>query len=149
MLLMSSTLPSQVTDPSPGDGIGPGLQVFYDADCGFCVRTSRFLRRLDHRSHLELIPLHLAAETASDAPPVQVLVESIHVRDQHGQWSVGGAAMIRVASVLPMLRPLAFVGSLPIIRAVVEPTYRLIAANRHRISRLVGDDACRIEPDRP
>jgi predicted DCC family thiol-disulfide oxidoreductase YuxK len=65
----------------------------------------------------------------------------MHVRDG-GRWSVGGAAWLRIAEVVPTLRPLAILARLPFVHPFVEPVYRVIARNRHRISRLLGDDAC-------
>jgi predicted DCC family thiol-disulfide oxidoreductase YuxK len=35
--------------------------------------------------------------------------------------------------------------SLPGIRGLVDPAYRLVARNRHRISRRLGLNACRVD----
>lgn len=116
------------------------VQVFYDADCTFCTRTARVLRRLDRGRRLRLTPLS-RADGMSDAPSQARLVESLHIRDRSGRWFSGGEAWLRIADVVPALRPLGLVGRLPLARPVVDIAYRLIAANRHRISRLMGDDA--------
>lgn len=121
------------------------ILVLYDADCGICSRSSRFLRRLDRDRRLHVIPLQAAANVA-DAPPMDDLLEALHVRDRHGHWSVAGAAWIRIAEELPLLRPVATVARIPVIRRFVEWTYDRVAGNRGRISRLLGDDACPIEP---
>ena len=121
------------------------LLVLYDADCGICTRTARVLRRLDHGRRLRLLPLQDAGGIA-DAPPMDVLLCSIHVRDGRGRWTAAGAACLRIADEIPLLRPLAMVGRLVPSR-VVEWAYAHIAGNRHRLSRLLGDDACAI--DRP
>jgi predicted DCC family thiol-disulfide oxidoreductase YuxK len=120
------------------------LQVFFDADCGFCAHSASVLRRLDRRRRLSLVPLQRAAEVVPDAPPIDALLESMHVRDQAGRWIVGGAAWLRIADEIPLLRPLEYLARLPGFRSLVEPTYALVARNRHRISRLLGDDACSI-----
>jgi predicted DCC family thiol-disulfide oxidoreductase YuxK len=122
-------------------GVQPRLQVFYDADCGFCTRSAGLLRRIDRRGRLELIPLQEAGVAVPDAPPGDRLLDKMHVRDG-GRWSVGGAAWLRIAEVVPTLRPLAILARLPFVHPFVEPVYRVIARNRHRISRLLGDDAC-------
>jgi predicted DCC family thiol-disulfide oxidoreductase YuxK len=67
----------------------------------------------------------------------------MHVRDAAGRWSIGGAAWLRIADALPALRPLAWFARLPFMRPLVEPVYAVIANNRHRLSRVLGDDACR------
>jgi predicted DCC family thiol-disulfide oxidoreductase YuxK len=124
------------------------LQVFFDADCGFCAHSASVLRRLDRKHRLSLVPLQRAAEVVPDAPEIRALLASMHVRDRAGRWSVGGAAWVRIASEIPLLRPLAFLARLPGLRTLVEPAYALVAANRHRISRLLGDDACVIPQTR-
>ena len=68
----------------------------------------------------------------------------MHVRDGTGEWSVGAAAWVRIAREIALLRPLGAVARLPVLRRLVEPTYALVAGNRQRISRLLGDDACDI-----
>jgi len=119
------------------------LQVLYDADCGFCSRSAGLLRRLDRAGRLELIPLKSAAAAAlPGAPPDDRLLERMHVRDASGHWSIGGAGWLRIADAVPALGPLAFLARLPVVHRFVGPAYALIARNRHRISRLLGDDAC-------
>lgn len=126
----------------------PALAVFYDADCGFCTRSALILRRLDWLHRLEIVPLSQAAEVAPDAPPEGELLELMHARDTDGEWFIGGQAWLRISDDLPLLRPLGLVARLPLIRDLVEPVYAVIAGNRHRISRLLGDDACRVQPAR-
>jgi hypothetical protein len=46
---------------------------------------------------------------------------------------------------VPALRPFAGAAGRPGIRALVEPAYRLVARNRHRISRRLGLTACRVD----
>ena len=119
------------------------LLVLYDGDCGICSRSARLLRRLDHDRHLRLMPLQVAGQIA-DAPAVEVLLDAIHVRDADGRWSVGGSALTRIAEAVPLFRPIAIVARVPVFGRFVDWTYTRIAANRHRISRLLGDDTCAI-----
>ncbi len=123
--------------------------VLYDADCGFCIRSARLLRRLDREGQLDIMPLQHAAETMADVPDLDALLEAMHVRDAAGRWSTGGAAWVRISQEIALLRPLGFLGRLPIIRRLVEPTYALVADNRHRLSRLLGHDGCHIDQGKP
>jgi predicted DCC family thiol-disulfide oxidoreductase YuxK len=125
------------------------MQVFFDADCGFCSRSAGVLRRLDRAGQLDLVPLHDASAVVPGAPSERRLLEGMHVRDHAGRWSVGGAAWLRIAQVVPALRPLRLLARLPFVRPFVEPVYGLIASNRHRISRLLGDEACVRRGGRP
>jgi predicted DCC family thiol-disulfide oxidoreductase YuxK len=124
------------------------LLVLYDADCGICSRSARVLRRLDRAGHLQLLPLQAAGRIAG-APPLDVLLETMHVRDEYGRWSVGGSAWTRIGRGVTVLRPLALLAGLPVIRRFVEWTYALVARNRLLLSRLLGDDVCRTEPRTP
>ena len=120
------------------------LLVLYDSDCGICTRSARLLRLLDRRARLHLLPLQAAGDVAG-APQRDVLLEAIHVRDEYGRWSVAGNACIRIGQEVPVLRPLAILAGLPVMRRLVERLYALLARRRYRISRLLGDDACQIE----
>lgn len=116
--------------------------VLYDADCGFCSWCATALDRLDRGHRLRLLPLQSAATALDDAPPERLLLESMHVRDDAGRWDRGGAALLRIARVVPILRPLAIAGRLPFARLGFEAWYRVIARNRHRLGRLLGLDGC-------
>jgi predicted DCC family thiol-disulfide oxidoreductase YuxK len=122
--------------------------VLYDSHCGICSRSARLLRRLDRAGRLHLMPLQAAGELAG-VPPLDVLFDAIHVRDEHGRWSVGGAAWTRIGQEVTVLRPLAFLAALPVIRTFVEWTFALVARNRHRLTRLLGNDVCQVEPRTP
>lgn len=124
------------------------LLVLYDADCGFCSRSAQVLRRLDRDGRLHLLPIQ-AARNVADAPARDLLLEAIHVRDQDGHWSVAGAAWIRIGLEITVLRPLALLAGLALIRRFVEWAYARVAGNRHGLSQLFGDDACPIEPTTP
>jgi predicted DCC family thiol-disulfide oxidoreductase YuxK len=123
------------------------LIVLYDADCGICTHTARLLRRLDRRARLDLRPLEVGAELP-DAPSLDALRDVLHVRDASGRWTAGGAALVGIGRALPLLRPIAVAASLPGFRRLVEPGYRLVARNRHRISRWLGLTACRVDGPR-
>jgi predicted DCC family thiol-disulfide oxidoreductase YuxK len=118
------------------------MQVLYDADCGFCARVAGLLRRLDREDRLDLVQLQRAGAVLPDAPSEDRLRDRMYVRDAGGNWSIGGAAWLRIADVVPALRPVARLARLPFVRPFVEPGYALVARNRHRISRLLGDEAC-------
>ncbi|MEX1072209.1 MAG: DCC1-like thiol-disulfide oxidoreductase family protein [Chloroflexota bacterium] len=112
------------------------VQVFYDSDCAFCTRVARVLRRLDRRHRLRLVPLREASALA-DAPSQARLSAALHCRDRSGRWFAGGDACLRIAAEIPGLRLLARLGRLPVAHGMVDLGYRLIAANRKRLSRLV------------
>jgi predicted DCC family thiol-disulfide oxidoreductase YuxK len=120
--------------------------VLFDADCGICSQTARLLRTLDTAERLRLLPLESAASTLPDAPPLADLRRQLHARSPDGEWSSGGDAVRRIAAAVPVLRPLSILGSLPVARGILDVTYDLVAANRHRLSRLLRTPVCRVEP---
>jgi predicted DCC family thiol-disulfide oxidoreductase YuxK len=124
--------------------VSGALLVLYDADCGIGTHSARLLRRLDRGRRLDLVPLQRSPGVL-DAPPLAELRDALNVRDASGRWAVGGAAPVRIGRALALLRPLALVAGLPGIRGLVDPAYRLVARNRHRISRGLGLAACRVD----
>ncbi len=124
------------------------IYMLYDADCGLCSRTAEALRILDSRGRLRIIPLQRAAvDLGNEAPPVSSLLATLHVGSPADGWWTGGAAAMRLAREIPVLRTLAWVGSLPGFSRLVEPGYRLLATHRDRIGRLVGADRCQFRGD--
>ena len=88
------------------------------------------------------------ARDVVDAPPEDVLLEAMHVRDADGRWSHAGAAWIRIAREIRVLRPLAIAARLAPIRSLVEWTYWRVSDNRDRLSHVLGDAACDVKPRR-
>jgi predicted DCC family thiol-disulfide oxidoreductase YuxK len=123
------------------------LTVLFDDDCGFCRQCALVLRRLDGRGRIDFVPLQAAATWLPGAPPQSALLASMHALTADGAWVRGAEAWIRIASIVPLLRPLAFVARLPLVRPLADSIYALVAANRHRVSRLLGT-SCRVPPGR-
>jgi acetyl esterase len=114
------------------------LTVLFDADCPFCMHTTKVLQRLDHKHRLTFVPLQVAASILPDAPSREELTASLHVRSTDGEWVHGGAACLRIAAAVPLLVPLALVGRLPFAAVAADRLYRVVARNRHRLSRRLG-----------
>lgn len=126
------------------------LYVLYDGDCGLCSRTAQALRILDRRGRLRLLPLQLAGvKLGTAAPPLATMRQTLHAGDPGRGWSNGGAASLRIARAIPVLRSLAVVGSLPLLNRLVEPVYVLLASNRDRIGHVLGAAHCRFDGDAP
>ena len=123
----------------------PPLTVLYDADCGVCRLTILALLRLDWRHRLDVVPLgSFAAVPPEEAPTVEELRATLHVRDEDGRWSRGGAAALRIAGALPLLVPLALAGQLPGLAWLAERSYDAVAAHRGAISHALGLERCAI-----
>jgi predicted DCC family thiol-disulfide oxidoreductase YuxK len=122
------------------------LLVLYDADCGICSHTARWLQRLDSGRRLLVLPLQSPPAWA-DAPPTERLMTEIHVRDRDGRWFAGGGAALRILRELPITRPVGWVWSFRPLRPIVDAGYRLVADHRGRIGRALGLGVCSLEPE--
>ena len=140
-------------DQTPDSPTRPGaLVVLYDADCGFCAATVRWLRRRDRAGRLTFVALQDAAAVAEPwraAVAGHDLRAALHVVDPaSGKVAEGGPAMLAVLRVLPHWRLAARLGSAPPIAPLIDVAYRLVAGHRHTLGRLVGAEgpACRLPP---
>ncbi len=122
------------------------LLVLYDADCGICTRFACWLARRDRDRRLDLEPLQQAPRVAPDAPAAGELLAALHVRGADGRWHRGGDAVLTALEALPHWRPLARLVRRSPVSLLVEPGYRLVAANRGLASRLLGAEACPLPP---
>jgi predicted DCC family thiol-disulfide oxidoreductase YuxK len=138
MLLVSSLFSASTASSAPPVRV----LVLYDADCGICTRAACWLARRDRDRRLDLEPLQAAASLAPDAPPAAELELALHVRAADGRWHRGGDAVLTALAALPRWRLLAGLVRRTPLGLVVEPAYRLVAANRGLASRLLGVEAC-------
>ena len=119
--------------------------VLFDADCGICQASAAWLRRRASPEALEVRPLQ-SAEAIPGAPPIEVLRCVIHVRDPSGTWHRGGDGILTALAAVPRWRWFAAIVRRSPLGLLVEPAYRVIAANRRALSRRFGLDACSVEP---
>jgi len=138
-----ASIPPEIAVEAPPS---PRLTMMFDADCGFCGRSAMVLHRLDRDHALRIVPLQRAAERVPDAPPVERLLDIIHVRDDQGRWTTGGAAWLLIMDEVPALRPVGRLVRRKPVRPLVEPAYRWVADHRWLLSRLLGARACRLRP---
>jgi predicted DCC family thiol-disulfide oxidoreductase YuxK len=130
----------------------PALIVLYDADCGFCMATVRWLQRRDRAGRLTFIPLQDAAadeESWRTSVAGHDLRAALHVVEQaSGAVVEGGPAMLAVLGALPRWWVVARLAATRTVAPLVDAAYRLVAGHRGALGRLVGADgpACRLPP---
>jgi predicted DCC family thiol-disulfide oxidoreductase YuxK len=105
--------------------------VLYDDDCGFCRWTLAWALRRDRDHTLTIAPIQSSTgdELLADLDAAERL-RSVHVVHDDGRRTSGGHAVSDVLRELPSAPLLARVAGIPIV-------YRLAAANRSKLSRLV------------
>ena len=114
--------------------------LLYDGDCGLCTASAAWLARRAPAGELRVLPLASAAADPAIAPLVvgRDLARTLHVVTADGEVVTGAHAVLTVARIVPRWGAVARLGDHRVGRALLEPAYRMVAANRHRIGRAVG-----------
>jgi predicted DCC family thiol-disulfide oxidoreductase YuxK len=121
--------------------------LLYDSDCGFCRWSVDKVLAWDRRGRLR--PLKLQdpeADSLLEGMSEEAKMSSWHLVTPEGHVYSAGAAAPVLLRVLPGGKPLAaLLGAFP---GVTEGAYRVVARNRDRFGRLVGQKACQVDPGR-
>jgi predicted DCC family thiol-disulfide oxidoreductase YuxK len=121
--------------------------VLYDGDCGLCRWSAETLRRWDRHGRLRFAALQ--TPEAGDLLPGfsdQARFASWHVVDRPGHVRSASAAVPIVLRLLPGGKPLAAVAAR--FPRATERAYRVIADRRDLLGRLLGPEACAVDPGR-
>jgi predicted DCC family thiol-disulfide oxidoreductase YuxK len=121
--------------------------VLYDDDCGFCRWSADRIRGFDRRG--ALVFASIQGPTGADllrAVRSELRLASMHaVTADRRVWS-GGEAVRVILRELPG-GPLTS-GVVAAFPGLTDRLYRLVAENRERLGRLLGQDACNVDPSR-
>jgi predicted DCC family thiol-disulfide oxidoreductase YuxK len=111
--------------------------LIYDDTCDICSTAVRRVSKLDKNGEVDLVPISQALKLKEyDLPGESELKEEIHLITPTGRIIAGADAIGYLARALPRTRVWGRLISLPIIRQAARFVYRLIARNRHRLSRM-------------
>ena len=136
-------------DTHPGERYTPPAGwVVYDGACGVCSRLARRFRGMLGRRGFALVPLQAPWMSSrlrfSYGIPLENLLDEMRVLTADGRALGGADAVLFLAGRVWWTRPLAALGSLPPLRALLGRGYRWFAARRHRFSQ-----SCAIHPAPP
>lgn len=110
-----------------------GAMFLYDADCGFCTRCARTLRRLSGQGRYDVVALQSVAPATVGLTADQFASASWFVAaDGTARSGREGIARALLAGRRG-LRPLGAALRLPGVRRIGDLAYTWIAANRHRL----------------
>lgn len=117
---------------------------YYDADCGFCQQSARLLRLLTD-AHLDVLPAHPQDRNVPVAVATEIATHAVaHCGDE---FFFGHEAIGQTLRAYGRCAGIRLVGNL-LCSEAMGPLwgwgYQLIAKNRHRLSRLVGTQACKL-----
>lgn len=122
--------------------------VLFDGGCGLCRWSAEKLRRWDGAGELGFATL--------DSPAADETLAGMDRETRFGSWHLvgadgrvwsAGAAIPEILRLLPGGAPLAMLASLS--PALTERAYRAVSHHRHRLGRLLGQQACAVDPTRP
>src|SRR6185436_19081141 len=117
--------------------------VFYDRDCGLCLRSIERLRPILSRHGFGLAPLQAGwVRDRLHLKPEDPLTEMVLLTEDGARFG-GAEAILKSAQYIWWARPFAAVGRLPGVRPLLHRVYRYIAARRHCVSGVCRIDATR------
>lgn len=111
-------------------------QIVYDADCGFCTRSARWID--DHPVAWQSLDLAAVGATRDQADHFVGWLEGGRIR---ALGAPAIAAGLRARG--PWTTPAGWLIDLPGVRRLAARVYRVVARHRHRLPG--GTAACRID----
>ena len=114
-------------------------RILYDSDCEFCRRSMSLIKQLDKENLTQGVPLCEQALTDLNVPAsIDECTKQMHVVSGSGKIYVGFFAIIKLASLFPQTKALAWLAWYLLPAGFGCLFYRLIANNRYRLSRCSG-----------
>ena len=116
------------------EGLGRPYTLVYDGMCRMCTRLANVLRAWDSRRTIEVVPSQ-AGGVMARFPwiPVAAYGQAIQLVGPGGETWQGAAAVERLLTILPRGRWIAWVFTVPFVRAIADRVYRWVARNRYRM----------------
>ncbi len=112
------------------------LDVFYDGHCPVCRMEVGWYGRMDKTGQIAWIDITTLADSELPHGKTRdILLNRFHARDRAGAWHVGVDAFARIWRELPVLKHLAFLFALPVLRQITEAGYRAFLAWQRRDRR--------------
>jgi predicted DCC family thiol-disulfide oxidoreductase YuxK len=124
----------------------PAVRVLFDGACPKCRASMALATAADPDRVVE--PIDLTAVDVKTIHPGlthENCMKAMHVVSRSGRVDAGYDAVVRLASRLPLFRPLALVGALPGVVHLGRIVYDRIASSRSRDAACT-DDVCGLHP---
>ncbi len=107
------------------------LTVIFDGSCGFCTRSARLVKALDHQDRLTIVPFQQAGVPADYGLTTdQCEAAAWAVTPDGVPYPAAAAINLTLATALRTAAPL-WLYAVPGLTTFQEFAYRLLAANRH------------------
>jgi len=119
--------------------------LLYDADCGFCRWSLDKILARDRDGRVRAVPLQ--------SPEADTLLRGMDHDEKMASWHLvtpDGTIYSAGAAAAPLMRLLPHGGPFAAAAAAVPPltgvAYRLVARNRTRLGKMLGAQACSVDP---
>lgn len=118
------------------------VTAIYDGNCVICNQTRRTIRVLDWLRRVEWLDLHDRAAVEARYPDLDYAktMGEIHVVDHDGAMLPGFWGVRRMLREVPLGVPLWLLLHLPGMNWLGPKVYGIVARNRYRINKLMGND---------
>ena len=114
------------------------IDILYDGNCRFHLRTTQFLKRMDHKNRVHLTNMAARKFDARIFDRAQCeLTAGIYARMPDGIWFMGPDAFRELGSAVG-LTPLVLVTRLPLIRSLLNVGYGILAKSLLRSRQSAG-----------
>ena len=110
------------------------LTVWYDGDCPMCSAEIALIRRLDRDCAIAFVDLSVPGACSTD---LTARLARLHAQPREGPVLAGAAAFVAMWRVLPLMRPLAALASIPPVLWVLERAYRMFLKLRPTLQAVV------------
>jgi predicted DCC family thiol-disulfide oxidoreductase YuxK len=104
--------------------------LFFDAECGFCTRTARWIAPVLGRRGMAVAPLQDPRVGALLGISREVLLRELRFLLSDGKQYGGANAVVAVARQIWWARPLVWFAKLPGAMKLLHAGYRWVAAQR-------------------
>ena len=108
------------------DNLSTKLTVFYDGACSVCVRDRRWYEKLEGKTENSVEWLDITGrdeELREQGIDPDKALRELHVKDSQGQVHREMAAYILLMARVPLLKPIAWLIGLPVIRPTLAWLY--------------------------
>ena len=119
--------------------------LLYDADCGFCRWSLDKILRRDKAKRIRPVPIQSAEgkELLRDMDEAKRL-QSWHLVDENGRIFSAGAVVPEISRRLSGGAPISSLWKT--FPKSTDRLYRLVARNRHKLGKALGEQACAVDP---
>lgn len=121
---------SLVSEYTDGKGRHARGWLFFDADCGFCIRIARWVAPILERRNLGVAPLQDSRVSALLGLAPQELLREIRFLHCDGHHTGGADAVLDVAREIWWARPVVWLSTVPGMMRVLRGLYHWVAAQR-------------------